>query len=322
VPIESADALTRTVYFAGTPKVIVRPSVSMVFYSRASFGAVKSAVAQALELYLRLTPADALRGIHRERMDPVTGEEWSPFDADQKQVLFEALRNTPAGEEDFNVILGATLDGQAGDYGFAFSGINFELAEDADQAESVLRLDFPWNLLQQMSDSEAVQLFGRIAAMFPSCSGNAGMSYIHPLTFMPESGDEIARLSRRYLGFDLAHDFVALEIRHKVHTAHWLNLLDEERMAALGGFGRISSALGACDVRRCAGGLLIRSARLPPIADVNRRTPDIGQMPEVARFLQPIRFENGLLVGMGDSDAGRQWLGRLDTLPPRPWNNG
>jgi hypothetical protein len=322
MPIETADPFTRMVSFGGKPKVIVRPAVSMVFYTRANFVAVKSSVARSLELYLRLTSPNALAAIHQSEMDPLTGEEWKHFDPVTRSQLFDSLRNTPSDEEDFNVVLSATLDGQSGNYGFAFSGINFDLAEDVDEAESVLRLDFPWNLVQEMGPAEVVNLFEQLGGLFPTCSGHAGMSYIHTMTFMPQSGDEIAKLARRFLGFDLAHDFVALKMRNRVLTAHWLTLLDDGRLRALGGESVITQEMRGCEMHQVGSGLLIRAAKLPPVADLNRHAVDIGHLPGLARLLKPIRFANGLLVGMGDTDSGQEWLNRYDRLTSRDWDNG
>lgn len=322
MPIQNPDLLSRILTFNTGPTLIVRPSVSMVFYTRANYVAVKAAVADALQIYLRLVPAGAIAGIHEPVIDPDTGREWSPFDAAAHGALLQDLRHTLHEEEDFNFVLSATLDGQAGDYGVAFSGINFDTAQDVEEAESVLRLDFPWNLLDLMPADTIVECFENFARLFPTCSGHAGMSFIHPMTFMPYSGDEIAKLARRFLGFDLSHDFVALEMRNKVLTAHWLNLLDAERLAILGGETYVTGALADCELRPLGSSLVIRSAKLPPIVDMNRSGPDAGRLPEVARLLKVIRFANPLLVGMGDSESGQEWLDRLDELLPRPWDNG
>lgn len=322
MPIQAPDVFTRTVSFAGTPRLVVRPCLSMVVYTRSEYTAVKEAVAQALERYLAWEPAGAIAAIHAEFVDPATGSEWRPFGDDAREALFGALRDTPDDEEDFNVVLSATLDGQSGDHGFSASLINFERAEGVDLAESVLRLDFPWNRLHGMEPDAFVDRFAWVAGLFPACSGHAGMSFIHTMTFMPQSGDEIAKLVWRFLGFDPAHDFAALEMRDRLLTAQWLNLFDRGRASALGGVDAVKRALPDCEHREIGGGLLVRAARLPPVGDVNWRAPDIGRLPDVARLTAPIRFSNGLLVGLEDADAGLDWLARLDSRPSGNWNNG
>jgi hypothetical protein len=218
MPIKAPDVFTRTISFGGTPRLVVRPSLSMVCYTRSDYVAVKAAVARALKSYLALVPAGAIAAIHNEVMNPATGLEWIPFDAAERNELFNSLRNTLEDEEDFNFVLSATLDGQSGDYGFAASLINFDLADDVDDAESVMRIDFPWNFLDGLGADEMVGTFEKVASLFSACSGHAGMSFIHTMTFMPQSGDEIANMLRRFLGFDPSHDFVALEMRGRVLT--------------------------------------------------------------------------------------------------------
>jgi hypothetical protein len=321
MPIRSPEAFTRARHFGGQPKVIVRPSVSMVFYTRANYAAVKAAVAQALDLYLGLVPPNAIAAIQEPFMDPMTGLDWSPFDAATRQNVFDALCNTPAYEEDFNLVLSATRDGQAGDFGIRFSGINFDLAEDANESESVLRLDFPWNWVEQTTADATVALFEKFSGLFPTCSGHAGMSFIHPTTFMPHSGDEIEQLSQRFLGFDLAHDFVALQMRGKVLTAHWLNLFDADRVALLGGEEKIERDLAGCKLYKVGVGLLTRSAKLPPIVDVNRRHADIARLPDVARLVEPILYQDGHFVGMSEVSRATAWLKRYNGLASGNWDN-
>ncbi|MGW8392268.1 type VI immunity family protein [Pseudoduganella sp. HUAS MS19] len=321
MPIRSPEVFTRTQYFGGQPKVIVRPSVSMVFYTRANYVALKAAVARALDAYLGLVPPNAIAAVKERFMDPVTGSDWSPFDDAARQTVFNALGNTPDDEEGHFLVLSATLDGQAGDYGLRFSGINFDLAENAEKAESVLRLDFPWDWVERNTADTTVAMFEKFAKLFPTCSGHAGMSYIHPTTFMPQSGDEIEQLAQRFLGFDLGHDFVARQMRGKVLTAHWLNLLDADRVTALGGEDEIRRALASCELRKVGTGLLIRSTKLPPVVDRNRLGPDIGKLPDVARLIEPILYPNGYYVGMNETATAEAWLRRYDGLAAGDWDN-
>lgn len=320
MPIRDPDVFTWIVHFVDVPRRIVRPSLSMVFYTRGDYARVKAAVARALEIYFARVPAHAIAAIQGV-MNPWTGNDWRRFGAAERQALLATLRDVPEDEADFELVLSATLDGQAGDHGVRCSAINFALVEDEDDAESVFRLDFPWNLLDTLGEVAVVDLYAELARLFPSCSGYAGLSFIHTTTFMPQSSDQIEALARRFLGFDLAHDYVALDMRGKVLTAQWLNLLDAERVAALGGVDRIARALPGCELRRVDAGVLIRAARLPPVADVEHGTPDVGKLPDVARLLAPIRVPNGLTIGMGDLDRNGAWLTRYDALPAGAWDN-
>ena len=69
--------------------------------------------------------------------------------------------------------------------------------------------------------------------------------------------------------------------------------------------------------------MLIRGAKLPPIGDINRKAPDLGWLPEVARILKPTRVDvSATYLGKaGPSFDALKWIARLDDLDPRPWNN-
>ena len=111
-------------------------------------------------------------------------------------------------------------------------------------------------------------------------------------------------------------------MRKKSPPANWLNLIDGERMQALGGEEKLRSELEGCEISRLGSGLLIRAAKFPPVVDVNRQGPDIGGLPTVARALRPIRFGEGLFAGLQDADAGKEWLERFDQLDSSDLDNG
>ena len=108
-------------------------------------------------------------------------------------------------------------------------------------------------------------------------------------------------------------------MRGHTFSAHWLNLLNDRLSDALGGFQQISQRLAAADVRRISDGVLIRGCKRPAIGDLNRRAPDIGLLPDVARLLKPTRAP---VTRMGEPsfDAAR-WLARFDDMESRPWDN-
>ena len=206
--------------------------------------------------------------------------------------------------------------------GVSFAGASLALRQDYENITSVLRLELPWNLLDTVDVERLVEFFARTAATFPFCVGHAGMSFIHTISYVPEAREEIYKLWRRFLGFDSAHDAARLVMRKKSPPAHWLNLVDDERMKALGGEEKLRSELEGCVVTRLGAGLLIRAAKFPPVVDVNRQGLDIGRLPTVARALQPIRFVEGLFAGLQDADAGKDWLERFDQLDSSDWDNG
>jgi hypothetical protein len=168
---------------------------------------------------------------------------------------------------------------------------------------------------------ELVDFFEKVAKLFPFSSGNAGMSFIYTVSYTTAAREEFQKLMPRYHGFDCDYNTAQLRMRGKSPAAHWLNLLDRELVAALGGEGALRSKLSNCEVRSVSRGVLIRSAKFPPVIDVNRKGTDIGCIPNVARVLKPVRFDKPTFVGLPDAQSGQSWLDRFDNAPSNNWDN-
>jgi hypothetical protein len=331
-PPKGLEEFSRTLLHDGKEVVILRPGIALVLYSYADLTTVMSATADVLSAYLDFVPPGVIAATYRPGPDEYTPGRWIPFDSAARILLFGELRSGVWSEEDegYSFVLTATRDGQAGDYGVALGGIHFtaeadedeENAEDESSETSLLRLEFPSNLLATVDVALLVEFVQRMAALFPFCSGHAGMSLNHTIAYVPEATKEIYRLLPRLLGFDPAHDSAQLEMRGKSPPAHWLNLLDGNLVEVLGGEGKLRSELGGCELKSIGEGMLIRAAKFPPVVDVNRGGLDIGCLPIVARALKPIRFDKPMFVGFPDDVSGQAWLDRFDNLVARDWNNG
>jgi hypothetical protein len=83
-----------------------------------------------------------------------------------------------------------------------FASMNFVVEEDYRAMTNILRLEFPWNLLDTVAVASLLELFERMVERFPFCSGPAGMSFIHPIPYVPEACDEIHKLWPRFLGWE------------------------------------------------------------------------------------------------------------------------
>lgn len=325
MPPQNLEMLTRTLEHEGRQAVILRPAIALVLYSRAKFAPLMTATADLLQTYLNFVQSGAI--VSRYEPPPEDNEyvpgRWIRFDVNQRRALDQELRSKPSSDDNtfFSFVLSATADGQAGNHGVSFSGTNFAKVTLPD-ATSVFRFEFPWNLLDTVSLPSLVDLIEGMASHFPFCTGHAGMSFIHPWEFVPEARDEIHKLWHRFLGFDVAHNASRLVMCGKSPPAHWINLIDDDLVTMLGGEEMVRSELEGCEVKRLAGGLLIRGAKYPPVVDVNRQGLDIGRLPTVARALQPVRFAEGLYAGLQDADMGQDWLGRFDQLDSGDWDNG
>ena len=323
MPHHQLETLSRTISFQGRDVVIVRPGIAFILYSSADLASVMSATAEVLIAYLDYVPPSSVIATFRPGVDEYTPGRWVQFDENVKTQLILDLRSGRWSEEDegYSFVLSATADGQAGGYGVSFGGIDLsgEMAEETET--SLLRLEFPCDLPDSMDMDSLFNFFARTAEMFPYCSGNAGMSFIHTVSWIPEARETICKLLPRFLGFEPSHDSAQLEMRGKCPAAHWLNLLDWDLVSALGGEEKLRSDLDCCEIQRLESGILIRAAKFPPIIDVNRGGRDIGCLPSVARVLSPIRFDEALFAGLGDTESGKAWLERFDNLVSRDWNN-
>lgn len=324
MPPKNLDKLTRIRTYEGEDVVVLRPGIALNMYSVAELAAVMTATADVLEAYLDFVPTGSIAASYAPAEDEYTPDEFVPFDASAERKLLDQLRAGPPSPDDENYCfeLIATLDGQAGDYGVSFGGINLAVAEDADNDTSILRLELPWNLLDRLDVSALVDFFERAANRFPFCSGNAGMSFIYAGGYTGAAVDEIQKLLPRFLGFDSIYGSPYLEMRGKSPPVHWLNLLDGELVAVFGGDEKLRSELSGCEVRSIGSGVLIRAAKFPPVVDINRQGRDIGRLPIVARALQTVRFDDSTFTPLPDKESGQAWLERFDNLPSSDWDNG
>ena len=341
MPPANLEMLSRTLSHDGQEVTILKPGMALRLYSSADLPAVMRATADVLREYFDFIPPSSIAAIYRQGPDEYTPGHWVRFDAGERNRLFTELSSASTSPEDegYGFVLSATPDGQAGNYGVRFGGIDFTAAEqdedeededneeeeDDDQGDenetSVLRLEFPWNLLDKLPVESLISFIERAGKLFPFSSGHAGLSFNHTVSYVPEARDEVDKLAPRFLGFDTAHPSMQHELRRKTAPAHWLNLLGGDLVQALGGEETLRSKLEGPEVRRLGDGLLIRGAKFPPVGDVNRGAPDIGRLPVVARAIKPVRLDKGLFAGLRDAERGQAWLERFDNLKAQDWDN-
>ena len=324
MPPKNLDKLTRVQTFAGEKVTVVKPGIALVMYSMADLNVVMTKAADVLEAYLDFVPKGSIVSIYAPPVDEFIPDHFIPFDASALHNLLNLLRVGPSSPdvEAVGFELAGTTDGQVGDYGASLGAINFDIEEDEESETSILRLEFPWNLLDNIDVGDLVDFLEKAARLFPYCSGNAGMSFNYSIGYTTAAREEIQKLLPRFLGFDSAYSSAQLMMRGKSPPAHWLNFLDSDLVMILGGEEKLHTELLECELRSIESGILIRGAKYPPIVDVNRQGFDIGQLPIVARAIQPVRFDEGSFTGLEDEDLGLAWLERFDNLSSRDWDNG
>ena len=310
------DSLTVQERYQGTERVLVRPGVSLFLYCDERTPKMGPNIAEAVSRYLEFIKPTSLRaylsnnGLHK------------PLANRQVTKDFKLLANMPADYEDFRLRYTESLSGDAGTHEIYY--ISFLDSHDKDSVIptklNLLRMEFPFEILDQVGVEEFIAFVIEIAETVPFQSGNAGYAFHLDMTHPEDAADAVVRLLPRYVGFDSSYEFATLYMKDCTPSAHWINLLSEEMVGRIGGVKAVRDALPTSDIRVLKNGVLIRSARLPPIGDVNRQSPDIGCLPDVARLLRPTRIE---LEGLGmpseifDSMA---WLARFDTMPSKNWD--
>jgi hypothetical protein len=309
------DSLTVKVRSQGTERVLVRPGISLFLYCDERTPAMGPHVAQAVARYLEFIQPAAPRaylnnsGLHK------------PFSQRQVTKDFTLLNKMPARYEDFRLRYTESLSGDAGSHEVYYISFLDSRAKDRviPSKLNLLRMEFPFDILDRVGVDAFIAFVSEIAEALPFQSGNAGYAFQHSMINETDAADAMARLLPRYQGFDPSYELAALEMKHRTPGAHWINLLSTKMVGKLGGVKAVRAALPRCDVRELKNGVLIRGARLPPIGDVDRKSPDIGCLPDVARLLRPLRVE---LEGFGtvfvDVDA-MAWLARFDAMKSKAW---
>jgi hypothetical protein len=340
MPPRDLDKLIRTRAYDRGDMIVLRPGIALVMYSQADLRVLMAATADVLEAYLNFVPRGAIAACYEPPEDEYLPDGFLLFDLDARRDLLERLRTGPPSQEDegYGFELTSTTDGQAGEYGVSFGGINFDFDYDEDEADedeedeeerreeeeeetSLLRLELPWNFLDSVEVSRFVDFVERVANLFPFSSGNAGLSFNFTVGYTTAAGEEMQPLLPRFLGFDSTFNSPQLKMRGKSPPAHWLNLIDGDLVQALGGEPRLRRELSSCEVRGLNNGLLVRGAMFPPVVDVNRQGTDIGRLPDVARVLRPVRFASPSFAPVVDKDKAERWLARFDDRAVGEWDN-
>jgi hypothetical protein len=292
---------------------LARPALCLFLYSDKPVHDLAPFAADAIELYLQCVSADT--------MVTFIGNngELRSFTPRRLASDLRRLRNFPVSMGAAWIEYDSDPDGWAGEYGVFLYASDFKRYEHELRRDNLLRLDFPAAFWRHHGLDTVVDLIARLANAFPFESGNAGYAFKRTSGTAGSATKQINRLLPRFMSFDPCYQGIQDFIRGRTLGAHWINLLNDPLSEALGGFDSIAQRLGGVDVRRIDHGMFIRGSEEPPIGDSNRRAPDIGLLPNVARVLKPKRAD---VTGLGEPHFDvRQWLARFDEMESRPWNN-
>ena len=185
-----------------------------------------------------------------------------------------------------------------------------------------MRFDLPPQWLEEHEVEEVIEFVSGICQIAHVQSAQVGLTFKTTPGSHSDAKPEILQMLPRYYSFSPCDFSLRNEMLGHTLTAHWLNYVNNELAAMVGGEDTIVRALPECDVRKLTKGVLIRGAKLPPIGDINRQALDLGWLPEVARILKPTRVDisTTYLGKEGGFDAVK-WIARMDDLDSRPWDN-
>lgn len=293
-------------------KVMLRPGINIFFYMDRPLPEIAPFVAQALEAYLEFIPAGTLQTYF------ANNGTYRNYTTRQLNKDLKTLRKVPEGYEAFLFEYSQGVNGEVGSYAIHFYGTLLDLPKSPLET-NLLRMEFPYDALDDVGIERFIDFVAQVADLVPFESGNAGFAMKRSQLYKNNVSPLVNQLLPRYLGFDPSFEYIRYETKGHTFSAHWINLFGDELTKRLGGPDAIRKALPEADIRQLDHSLLVRAAKLPPIGDVNRRAPDIGRLPDLARLMIPTRLK---ITGFGEPNFDPMpWLARYDNMDSRPWDN-
>jgi hypothetical protein len=304
-------SLGRTLSKRGKEEESVRPSLLLVLFSELSLVELAPHAAAALREYTADLEKNALRSA-------LIGSEVGVLTAQRLSRDLKRMDKPRPGDDYIKLRYSSSANGHPGDYGVTFLIDDMTDPLFADES-NLLQFEFPWQSAEK--DPEAFfERVVRIAAKVPLSVGTCGFGFSH-WHEDKYAVDQVYTLLPRYIGFDHSSETPRTYIRDCTPTPSWLTFVKQSLFDELGGAETLARRASAVTTRKVEGFQVLRSSRLPPIGDVNRGAPDIGELPGLAEFLAPKRVVIPFLRGNDvelDVDA---WLSRFDQRQRGSWEN-
>lgn len=293
------------------------PALSCFFYLTGGLHEMANELADGLERYVGFVGADVFKS------SPIRSGEWKPMTKKKVARDLKYLRNFPRDHVGCPVRYEAGEGGEPGGFGVHIEGYADGYMDDVfPNRMNLLRIDFPAAWLDDQDDQAFVDLFADICRLPHVQSARAGFTFKTTPGSQSDAAQGIYERLPRYLGFshcDFSHEYWMLG---HTFTAHWLNYLDADLTKAVGGPAAMGKVLSKCELRSVKKGVVIRGAKLPPIGEVDREAQDLGQLPAIARLLEPTRFDfRKTYLDVGGPMFMAKWMARFDDLDVRSWDN-
>ncbi len=291
------------------------PALCGFFYFDSGVHEVAEVLADGIEHYFEFVSFDFIKSYVAK------SGNWKSMTKRQLNKDLKLLRDFPQDHVAIHIEYDAGLGGEPGNFGIYIA--SNEENQDFEKRMSLLRLDFPAQWVEEHGVDEFIDFVSKNVQMLHVQSANVGFTFKCTTGSERDATLEIHKKLPRYLGFGPCDCDLRYEMLGHTFTAHWLNYVNDDLAASMGGRDAIAKRLSKCDVRKLTKGVLIRGAKLPPIGDVNRKASDLGYLPEVARLLKPLRLnieETYFATENPDFDA-IEWIERMDNMDVRPWDN-
>ncbi|MCC7155138.1 MAG: DUF3396 domain-containing protein [Bryobacterales bacterium] len=291
------------------------PALCGFFYLAAGVHEVAGELADGIERYVKFVGLNALKSYVAK------SGNWKPMTKRILEKDLKHLRDFPKDHVGIRIEYDSGEGGEPGGFGVYID--SYEDSPVFENRTSFLRVDFPAQWLEEHDTDDFIEFVSEIAQIPHVQSANVGFTFKSTSGSERDARLEIDKKLPRYLGFGPCDRHLRDEMLGHTFTAHWLNYVDDDLAASLGGRDVIIAVLSKCEVRKLRKGLLIRGAKLPPIGDINRKAPDLGCLPDVARLLKPTRLDveaTFFATGNPDFDAAK-WIERMDHSEGRPWDN-
>lgn len=294
-------------------RCLSQPTLAVLVYSSLVVHDLAPLIAQAIEKYLAFVGSDVLKTYAS------TNGSKRPLTAKRIARDMQRMRNMPASMSAEIVEYDSDPGGYIGEYGVYFHATDLTDPELERFRSNFLRLDFPPTFLAQRGLDTFLSFVAETLGALPFESASCGYAFRRGSAVSHIVVRQLRPYLARYQAIDPGYLGVMDDFRGKVLSAHWIDALGTLLVQKLDASGGASSMPADVKITSLANGIMLRSAKVPPIGDVNAGSRDVGALPNVARWLRPIRLTH---VAFGEPNFdGPAWLKRFDDMQPRAWDN-
>ena len=299
--------LIQTLDDDGQELILFRPGISLNLFYDSPLGKIGPSLAAIIEDYFKFIAPDTVEKY------PSGSGSYKKLTPKYLTTHLDALKAAEEGDEFFELHLGPGVGPGVG-YSVHLKATGLDDEDTYPDETNLLTLEFPPEILDTKGVQAVVDFMVACANRHKFYYGIAGYAFQHSvLALMAEAEEEIAKLSLRYLGFDISYADIRDKLKGHIHNVSWLNFIGSSLLKKLGGSAKLQGQLTeGATLTELKHGVMVRVSATPPVGDVNRKAPDIKPLKAFAKLLKPLRIETDYLGSDSDDDFAQNWLTRLD----------